>query len=243
MSSSLLLLNYHRITNGDVDISNKYLEYTLEVTEFEKQLHYLSTHCNVLPPSEWFLPSDLPLRVGLTFDDGNYSDLEFVLPILEKFGFKAIFFPVVNWLENKDYLSIKDLKTIESFGHSVQAHSISHPDFIKLSSQQRSKEIEDTIAFFEQKLDMRVQYFALPYGNYLNDWESEFKKMKISKVFSTGTGINKRSNFEISRINIKRSTNAKEFRDILNRNKFHSFRLNVKCILKKILQRFKYIFR
>lgn len=243
MISPLLILNYHRITKGTIEVNTEYLEYTLDIAEFERQLHYLSTYCNVLPPSEWFLPSDLPLRVGLTFDDGNYSDLEFALPILEKFGFKALFFPVVNWLENKDYLSIKDLKTIESFGHSVQAHSISHPDFIKLSSHQRSKEIEDTIAFFEQKLDLQVKYFALPYGNYLADWEGEFKKMNISTVFSTGMGINKRSNFEISRINIKRSTNAKEFRDILNRNKFHSFRSNIKCILKKILQRLKYIFR
>lgn len=243
MSSPLLILNYHRITNGNVDIINKYLEYTLEVTEFEKQLHYLSTHCNVLPPSEWFLPSDLPFRVGLTFDDGNYSDLEFALPILEKFGFKAMFFPVGNWLGNENYLSIEDLKLIESLGHSVQAHSINHPDFIKLSNHQRSKEIEDTVTFFDQKLDLPVKYFALPYGNYLSDWESEFKKMKITRVFSIGIGINKGSNFEISRINIKRSTSIKEFRDILERNKLYACRLNLKYIVRKIFQRLNYIFR
>lgn len=72
--------------------------------------------------SPW--PNGQQGAVSLTFDDGNPSQLNIVVPMLEKYGLKASFY--INTGENyRERLA--PWRAIAQSGHEIGNHTISHP--------------------------------------------------------------------------------------------------------------------
>ena len=73
-------------------------------------------------------------KVLFTFDDGGVSFYTKAAPILEKYGFKGLFFISTGYIGTPGFLSTKQIKELEKRGHIIGSHSHSHPhDFTKLT--------------------------------------------------------------------------------------------------------------
>ena len=97
--------------------------------------------------------------VVLTFDDGNKSDIAFVAPTLQTYGFGASFY-ITEGLgfqadEAKErYVSWEDVRRLHELGFEVGNHTGSHPNTTKLSQD----EIRADLALIER----RCGQFGLP---------------------------------------------------------------------------------
>ena len=72
--------------------------------------------------------------VILTFDDGWESQYQNAKPILDKYGFKATFFVVCNYIEkDNSRMSWDGVISLKHAGHDIQAHTMNHKNLNKLS--------------------------------------------------------------------------------------------------------------
>ncbi|HEX2068433.1 MAG TPA: polysaccharide deacetylase family protein, partial [Nitrososphaeraceae archaeon] len=92
-------------------------------------------------------------------------------PILDKYGFKASFFVVCNWIsdsnEDKDednsHMTWQDIETLYNEGHNIGAKSLNHKDLTTLSASKLDFEVgESKKCLADQNIDARV--FGTPYG-------------------------------------------------------------------------------
>src|SRR4051812_39849342 len=70
--------------------------------------------------------------VIINFDDSHKSQYTYAKPILDKYGFKATFFEVCNWVEaghhNSDMTTTwKDIAALQQDGIDIEAHTMNHP--------------------------------------------------------------------------------------------------------------------
>jgi len=78
--------------------------------------------------------------VIINFDDSHESDYTYTKPILDKYGFKATFFEVCNWIEagyHESDMSTtwEQITALQQDGMDIEAHTMTHPNLNDLSSQ------------------------------------------------------------------------------------------------------------
>jgi peptidoglycan/xylan/chitin deacetylase (PgdA/CDA1 family) len=78
--------------------------------------------------------------VIINFDDSHQSDYTYAKPILDKYGFKATFFEVCNWVDagyHDQDISItwQQIAALQQDGMDIEAHTMTHPNLNDLSSQ------------------------------------------------------------------------------------------------------------
>ena len=86
--------------------------------------------------------------VVLTFDDGYKSQYTNAKPILDKYGYKATFYIVCNYVGNGDgqdhpnaRMSWEDITALSNEGYDIGSHSMSHPNIDLLSENGMEYEI------------------------------------------------------------------------------------------------------
>lgn len=116
------------------------------------------------PPNDG-LPNDGKKYVALTFDDGPSSTVTpRVLDALRTYNAKATFFMLGQNAEALPQLA----KQIADEGHEIANHSITHANLQEISSEERKKEIIDSIDQIENATGKRPTLFRPPYGSYNN---------------------------------------------------------------------------
>src|SRR5919198_6236818 len=78
--------------------------------------------------------------VIINFDDDHQSDYTYAKPILDKYGFKATFFEVCNWIEAGYHgldtsVTWQQIAALQQDGMDIEAHTMTHPNLNDLSSQ------------------------------------------------------------------------------------------------------------
>jgi polysaccharide deacetylase len=95
------------------------------------------------------LPVETPTNskfVIINFDDSHQSDYTYAKPILDKYGFKATFFEVCNWVEagyhDKDIsITWQQIAALQEDGMDIEAHTMTHPNLNDLSQADLNYEI------------------------------------------------------------------------------------------------------
>jgi peptidoglycan/xylan/chitin deacetylase (PgdA/CDA1 family) len=107
--------------------------------------------------------------VILTFDDGYKSQYSNAKPILDKYGFKATFSIVCNYVGSGDNrMTWKEIKSLQQEGHDIASHTMNHFDLSKLPPQ----EVEYEVAQSKQCLldqGINPKNFAYPFNGGSND--------------------------------------------------------------------------
>lgn len=145
----------------------------------------------------------IPLKAAvITFDDGWKSQFEVGWPILKKYGYPLTLFIYTEGVKGQRYgggaaMSWEQLAEMRDAGVDIQAHSATHQDLRKAYDKVQKKklnpdeyqqwltsEIIGSKQMLEQKLGIRVNCFAVPFG-YINDQVREFiKKAGYEAVFT-----------------------------------------------------------
>lgn len=101
--------------------------------------------------------------VSLTFDAawGN-EDTQQLIDTFEKYGVKATFFVVGDWVEKYP----ESVRALHDAGHEVMNHSDDHAHFSKLSAQQIVENVGACNDKIESVTGVRPTLFRCPYGEY-----------------------------------------------------------------------------
>jgi peptidoglycan/xylan/chitin deacetylase (PgdA/CDA1 family) len=112
-------------------------------TSFKKDTKSTEPFVPTSPSPPIPLPAETPTNskyVIINFDDSHQSDYTYAKPILDKYGFKATFFEVCDWIEagyhDKDTsVTWQQIAALQQDGMDIEAHTMTHPNLNHLSSQ------------------------------------------------------------------------------------------------------------
>jgi peptidoglycan/xylan/chitin deacetylase (PgdA/CDA1 family) len=162
------VLLYH-VVKPDPDPANNY-QYPLD--EFAKQMEYLHANGYTTLSADEYLDvldgkAEAPAKpVLLTFDDNTADFTEYVMPVLEKYGMKAIQFTVSGWIDGDLHMSAREMVDIASRGIDVLNHTVTHPVLSEFDRDRQRQEIAEGGKALEALVGRRQDIFAYPYGRY-----------------------------------------------------------------------------
>jgi peptidoglycan/xylan/chitin deacetylase (PgdA/CDA1 family) len=104
----------------------------------------------------------------LSFDDGDRSWLDVVVPMLDSLGIPATFFVATDLIGNDSAgsgrLTWRDCREMLAAGTRFGSHTRSHRRLLDLDDAVAVQEIRDSKAEIEDQLGVAVHDFAAPYG-------------------------------------------------------------------------------
>lgn len=122
----------------------------------------------------------------ITADDGYQDNLTRMLPLLEKYGYKAVVYVVTGEGYNRwdvehptnpdtkvSLMSGEQVKALAASGHvEIGGHTLTHPRLSQLTAEQQVHEIQENKRQLEALLGHPLLSFAYPYGD-LNESAKE----------------------------------------------------------------------
>lgn len=128
-------------------------------------------------------------RYLLTFDDGNFSDLEIVLPLLKQMDCTATFFIVTDRIGTPHHLSWPQVRELHGAGMTIGSHSVSHPDMRGLDEAGQSKELLASRLRIEDELGAAVTAFSFPFGKFNDGLVGLARETGYSVVCTSRHGV------------------------------------------------------
>jgi peptidoglycan/xylan/chitin deacetylase (PgdA/CDA1 family) len=155
------ILNYHAV--GAADRSS---EFDLTVTEFGRQLDWLSSAgYRTLTLAEVVERKNTGRGVALTFDDGSDDALRIVLPALRQRGMRATFFVITGLVGTKGYLTWDGVRELERAGMAIGSHTVHHLRLPDLPEDRAREELVRSREELERRLGHPVDLLAYPYNS------------------------------------------------------------------------------
>jgi peptidoglycan/xylan/chitin deacetylase (PgdA/CDA1 family) len=236
--AKLPVLMYHNVTLNESEsvgltISAGLLE---EHFKYLKHSGYTALHLDQLDTI-----NSLPAKTLLiTFDDVAESQLEYAVPLLEKYGLKAVFFIPFKYVGGSDdwnegsvkIMSLEQLKSINPDVVQFAWHSYSHGHYKAMGEAEIIEDLDNCQKFIEESGLAVYPAIAYPFGSYpkKRDANARFKQLLQSKGLKMGFRIGNRVNrfplkdkFEIQRIDIKGEDTLLKFRLKLKFGKLRLF--------------------
>jgi peptidoglycan/xylan/chitin deacetylase (PgdA/CDA1 family) len=177
------VLCYHNFTK------NKNTLITVSRKNFEDHMRslYDSGYHSILPDDLYdhlTLGKPLPSKpIVISFDDSRGAQYNLAEPVLEKYGFKGVFFIMTVCVNKPDYMSSVQLKSLSDKGNLIAAHTYDHPLVSHISDNQWEKQLEGPKIFLERIIQKPVYYFAYPYGLWTERAITELKKYGYKAAF------------------------------------------------------------
>ncbi len=119
----------------------------------------LTTQVNASPEKRGY--------VSISFDDGLASTYQNAYPIMQQYDVKGTFYIITDLIRdfsgNSEYMSIKELQTLQANGNEIGSHSKTHAYFPSLNDEQTRIELADSqqlLRFY----GLTANNFAYPYG-------------------------------------------------------------------------------
>ena len=203
LNAQVVIFGYHRFVN-----SVKHPDTEITPAAFEAQMKELKDKGVSVIGMQDFLAwkrgeKAIPARSAiLTLDDGWKSQYEVAWPILKKYGYPHTMFIYTEGVRGGHYgggeaISWEQLAEMRDAGVDIQAHSETHPDLRKpydkiakkkLGPPEYEQWLENEIGrskrTLEEKLGIRVNCFAVPYGNINDRVRDVAKKAGYEAVFT-----------------------------------------------------------
>ena len=171
------ILCYHRITD------ERKGDYTVGIATFKSDIKILAdSGYHSISPAQLYdylvYNKALPAKpVMITFDDSRIEHFEIAAPVLEKYGFKGVFFIMTITYNKKNYMSTEQIAQLAKAGHTVGLHSWDHTMVTKYKeSADWQKELTDPKKKLEKIVNMPVDYWAYPNGVFDHKGAEELSK-------------------------------------------------------------------
>jgi peptidoglycan/xylan/chitin deacetylase (PgdA/CDA1 family) len=119
-----------------------------------------------------------PHTLSVTFDDGLTSVATNAAPILVELGIPFTIFVVSDWADGRHafgdgvIMSWQELRRLVDSGAAIGSHSVTHPNFARLSSDTAAFELRSSREQIATYLGVAPDEFAIPFGRS-SDWTAE----------------------------------------------------------------------
>jgi len=222
---SIRILMYHQVLPQSIAFKNDLI---VTAENLDDQLKFIkSNYQTVFFRDLEGNSKSLQNKIILTFDDGYYNNLEYLIPLLEKHQLKATIFIPTEFFQNskhgndKLYMNFEELQSLDSSLVEIALHSHSHQNFSHLSLEESEKDLLKNMELLDENTINYSKVLAYPYGRFPKKRVSkkEFFSMleRIGIVYALRIG-NKiecypfKNKYEINRIDIKYGDTLKTFK-------------------------------
>lgn len=183
------ILCYHQIRDFRPRDSERAKDYIVPPTNFAEQMKKLadSGYHTILPGQLLdYLQYGTPLpekSFMIHFDDADLSQFEVARPILDKYGFKAVFFIMTVVLNKPGYMNKDQVKELSDQGHVIASHTWDHMNVKKMEEKDWEKQIEKPSRQLEQITGKKIEYFAYPFGLWSHDVALKIRDQGFKAAF------------------------------------------------------------
>ncbi len=216
------ILMYHKITDDDKTYHHRTF---VDKARFETQLKSLKLRgFSTLTLGEYCAYrngkrslKNFPKKpIMITFDDGYQNNLDYALPLLKKYHFKATWFILGDrGIRNNDWdrddeqqldalMSRQQLQQLLDNGMEIGAHTMTHAKLTELDDNNAYREIKQSKTALEKEFNIPIVSFAYPFGNYNQTMKALTQKAGFSCAVATDNGGMHIEDdlFEIFRVNM-----------------------------------------
>jgi peptidoglycan/xylan/chitin deacetylase (PgdA/CDA1 family) len=178
--------------------------------------------------------------VAITFDDGYADNLTQALPLLQQYGYRATLYLVVDrhdrdWSRSRKAqhddeelrgipkLSDEQVRTLLASGcFELGAHTLTHPNFLKLDDAALCHELSASKRQLEQSFGVSVRSLAYPFGLYRPRQVARVREAGFDSAVTVREGIDDPANWnplELARIKISGRDGMLAFRQRMRTGK------------------------
>jgi len=167
--------------------------YKVQANKFEQEVKVISEFLN-----QNNISTDM---VEFTFDDGGISFLTLIAPILEKYGFKGIFFVATKYINTNGFLTKDQIKELENRGHFVASHSHTHPENIaSLKSDDIKQEWSCSCDILRNILGHPVTCASIPNGDSSKHVVKAAKEAGINVLYTSEPTTKEKNSYGVKLI-------------------------------------------
>lgn len=155
----------------------------------------------------------------ITLDDGYADNYTNAYPVLKELKLKATVFVITNTIDSeKNFLTSKQIKTMDSNNIRIESHTASHEHLTKISYKDNLKTMISSKSKLEKLLNRKINYIAYPYGEYNENTIKAARESGYKLAFSTEYGfIDKNDNiYSLGRIFVNSNFTFQQFKAKLN---------------------------
>ena len=175
--SEIPILCYHRITDSRKG------DYTVSLSTFSAHIKILAdSGYHSISPSQLYeylvYNKALPTKpVIISFDDSRVEHSTIAAPVLEKYGFRGVFFIMTITYNKRNYMTKEQIALLAQSGHTIGLHSWDHTMVTKYKdASDWQKQLIEPKEKLEKIIDRKVEYWAYPNGVYDNKGAEELSK-------------------------------------------------------------------
>ena len=139
----------------------------------------------------------------ISFDDSHAEDYSIAEPVMNRYGFKGVFFVTTGYLDKSDHLSTKEVKELSDAGNVIAAHTWDHPNLRSSKNIDWRKQLYFPKEQLQTITGKPIDYFAYPYGSWNHKVIDSVKHYGYTAAFQlNGKLSNKNPLYTIRRITV-----------------------------------------
>ena len=198
-NAQVIVLGYHRVVDNvrrpDTEITKG---------DFEAQMQQLKDEGITVIPMRDFLAwkrgeKDIPAKSAvITMDDGWKSQYEAAWPILKKFDYPFTLFIYTDYVKGGpksggESITWEQIAELRDAGVDIEGHTVSHKDLRGPKHNANPtpeydawlwNELNESKQILEQRLGVKIEALALPYGFYNAHVQEMAKKAGYEAIFT-----------------------------------------------------------
>ena len=216
----MVILNFHGIgpITRDIDAGEK--DCWINLRFLEEILDYVAPRKDI----------------KLTVDDGNESDVTFLLPALKERNLKCTFFLCSDRTDKPTFLNKDQILEIRSAGMSIGNHGKYHKSWKGLTGESLLEEILESKESLELLIADSITAAACPFGGYDRFSLKQLKKLEYDKVYTSDAGRCSPSDWLTRRNTIRQSMSIDDVKSIINRKPsvIQEVKMRTKTLIKRL---------
>ncbi|KIC64631.1 hypothetical protein RM51_03095 [Chryseobacterium taiwanense] len=215
---------YHQVLPKNLAPKNDLIVTT---ENLEEQFIYIKNNFTTLFFKDLHKESNAPNKIILTFDDGYYNNLEYLIPLLEKYQLKATIFIPTEYIQSrmhsteKNFMSFDEIRNLNPELIEIALHSHSHRNYSEMSVEEAREDLNKNIEILRENTIIFSNVLAYPYGKFpreKNKKRAFFEMLEqsgITAALRIGNEIDSypwKNKYEIKRIDIKYGDSINKFK-------------------------------
>ena len=188
--------------------------YSVDPLDFAEQLDWLVRNGYSSVRARDVHGGDVGARpIMITFDDGDVSNREVAMPLLQARGMLAEFFVTAAFVGQPGRLSAVDVAAIAAAGMGVQSHGLTHALLADLGDAELEFELRESKRRLEALTARPVQALALPGGRGAARECAAALRIGYRELFNSEPGCNRNRTHGryLQRIAVTRGMHIREF--------------------------------